>query len=482
MTSSPSTAVGDLAWVPGWMISDMVSRGELSATEVTTAFLERIEQIDGDLHSFITVSGDAAVALARALDETFAPGTRPGPLHGVPYSAKDNVLTKSVRTTFGSRLFESFLPDRDADVIARATRAGGVLVGKANLPEFSSWVRSRNLVSEECRNPWDLTRTSGASSGGSASAVAAGLVPISIGSDDGGSIRLPSALNGAFGLFPSPGRVPMGNAVVSGTVSQFGPISRDVRDAANFLDAIDGGTQFADDLERGIEGMRIAWISDHVDAEITDPRVVEVARAAAHRFVEAGATLEEPAVALVDAMGAMPALSRATSFQHAGVRPYDLPEWSRVTASPEWRTLLSPYMDPDRVNGTSPFLPEVAARQPAVLHAVVGQMMDLFADYDFLATPTIDQVAPVAPASWDNLYGPPGLTPQERVRSYVKYTLRVNFVGSPAGSIPCGFVDGMPVGLQLIGRPRADGDVLRAARAFEQLQPWAGHRPTAIAA
>src|SRR5262245_39115739 len=219
------TVATQLRWTPAHQIAEMIRLGEVSASEAMAGCLHRIEMLEPLLHSFITVSADHALKCAREID-AILPAERTGALLGVAFSAKDNVFTKDVRTTMASKLFETYQPKQDATVIERLALAGGVLVGKANLPEFSMWGRTRSLVAPECRNPWDVRRTSGGSSGGSGSAVAAGLVPISIGTDDGGSIRLPAALNGVFGLYPSPRQVPMERIVIGGRVSAAGPLTR----------------------------------------------------------------------------------------------------------------------------------------------------------------------------------------------------------------------------------------------------------------
>jgi len=226
-----------------------------------------------------------------------------------------------VRTTMASKLFEAHQPTEDATVIARLAGAGGVLLGKANLPEFSMWGRSGNLVSEECRNPWDVRRTCGGSSGGSGAAVAAGLVPISIGTDDGGSIRLPAALNGVFGLLPSPGRVPLDGVVIGGAISAAGPLTRDVRDAALFLEAMNPDEDFTSRLDIGIAGIRMAWAAEVDGVSPNDMRVVTCARNAAFALGQAGATVEEAGIVLVDSMGAAPRSPFPDLPTYGGLRP-----------------------------------------------------------------------------------------------------------------------------------------------------------------
>jgi Asp-tRNA(Asn)/Glu-tRNA(Gln) amidotransferase A subunit family amidase len=479
----------EIQWMPAWQLAELVRSGQLSARDLCSTILERISCQDGLLHSFVTVIPEHALDAAAALDDGFARGERSGAFRGVPYSTKDNLFTKGVRTTCGSRLLESFVPDQDAGSVRRMTEAGAVLVGKTNLPEFSSWRRSRNLVVGETVNPWDLSRSSGASSGGSAAAVAAGLVPISIGTDDGGSIRLPAALCGVFGFLPSPGRVPLDGTVVVGSVSQAGPLCRDVRDAAVFLDAMAdrssavGGAArdagFLASLDRGITGTRVAWVVEHVGDEVRDARVAEVAHTAAVSLGGAGAQVDEPEVAWVSAMGAMAPLTAENSAGFPGLRPSDVPEFRRAIEHTGWEELLSPYLTAERLlPRPSPSAADLAAHEVCRL-AVAGQLNELFATHDLVLTPTIDALPAPASSAWEPGYGRPGESDAETISAYVKYTLRVNIAGCPAASVPCGFVDGLPVGLQIIGRPGADHIVLRASRALEQLRPWAGVRPPA---
>lgn len=464
-----------IGWIPGHRIAEGIRGGSLSASEVVENLLRRTAAIEPRIHSFITVSAEHARERATRID-ALPRSEKQGNLLGAPFSAKDNILTAGVRTTMASRLLETFRPTSDAAVVSRLTAGGGVLLGKANLPEFSMWARSGNLVSEECRNPWDTRRTCGGSSGGSGAAVAAGLVPISIGTDDGGSIRLPAALNGVLGLMPSPGRVPLDGVVIGGSVSAAGPLTRDVRDAALFLDAMTPGEGYARGLDAGIAGLRIAWISEVEGIAVNDPRVVACARAGAVALARAaGTTVEEPGPPLVDSMGATPLSPFAEWPTYGGLRPWHLPEIQRIVGEVGWEGRLAPNARPGGVSGMETLSPSEAGEQRR--RRVVEQMDHLLARWDVLMTPTIDQIAPLIPDEWIYPYAPPEAGPGEAVRQYVKYTMRVNLAGCCAVSIPCGFVDGMPVGLQVIGRRGAELTVLRVARTFEQISPWAGARP-----
>lgn len=465
-----------LNWVPGHQIAQAIRDRRLSAREVVETVLHRIAVIEPSIHSFITIAAEIARKQAAQIDALPQP-EKPGALLGVPFSAKDNILTAGVRTTAGSQLLETFQPGKDAALIGRLGAAGAVLLGKANLPEFSMWGRSGNLVAVECRNPWDLRRTCGGSSGGSGAAVAAGLVPISIGTDDGGSIRLPAALNGVVGLFPSPGRVPLDGVIIGGMVSAAGPLTRDVRDAALVLDAMTPDAGFAQGMDAGIAGLRMAWISEVEGLATNDPRVVASARAGASVLAQAaGTALDEPAQPLVDALGAATAvLTPFPDATYGGLRPWHLPEIQRAIAEPGWEERLAPNARPDSVSGAEDAPPSEEAKQ--VLRRVVEQMDGILARWDLLLTPTIDQIAPLISDDWIYPYAPPEAGTEQAIRQYVKYTLPVNIAGCCAVSIPCGFVDGMPVGLQVIGRRGAELTLLRVARTFEKIRPWAGARP-----
>jgi Asp-tRNA(Asn)/Glu-tRNA(Gln) amidotransferase A subunit family amidase len=463
-----------LGWLPGHRIADLVRNRQVSASQVTEDFLRRIEAIDPLIHSFITIAADLARERAAAIDR-FPPERRKGAWLCVPFSAKDNVFTADIRTTMASRLFEHYRPAVDAALIASLLAAGGILIGKANLPEFSMWGRSGNLISDECRNPWDLRRTSGGSSGGSGAAVAAGLVPISIGTDDGGSIRLPAALNGVLGLFPSPGRVPMDGIVIGGAVSGAGPLTRDVKDAALFLDMFNSGESFAGRLDDGIAGLRMAWASEVENSAWNDLRVVECAHRAALSLAQAGAVIEDTGLVLTDTVGAAPLSPFPELPTFGGLRPWELAEMRQIVARAGWESRLAPNARPGGVSGeeTLPTSGDAEGRR----QLVVGQIRDVHQRWDVLLTPTIDQIAPVIPQDWSYPYASAEAGPMEAIRQYVKYTMRVNLAGCCAVSIPCGFVDGMPVGLQAIGRPGEELTVLRVARVLEQIMPWSDNRP-----
>src|SRR5437763_2214357 len=299
----------DLCFTPATELGRLIDARELSPVELVDAVLRRIERLNPVLNAYLTVAADPAREQARAAEGRALRGERRGPLDGIPYSIKDLEPTAGVRTTYGSKWFEHNVPAEDGAVAARLKATGGVLLGKTNTPHFGYKDMCDNLLGPPCRNPWNLERTSGASSGGAGAAVAAGLGPVAHGSDGAGSIRIPSALCGVFGLKPSYGRVPYHpNADYFATRSHNGPIARTVRDPAPPPGAM-AGPDHRDPLtidappedylaacEGDLAGLRVAWSPD-LGYGLVDPEVREIAERAARRFAELGCALEAPEIA-----------------------------------------------------------------------------------------------------------------------------------------------------------------------------------------
>ncbi|MED5401566.1 MAG: amidase family protein, partial [Planctomycetota bacterium] len=284
-------------------ISSAVRSGEISAVEVTEAILERIESVDTHLNAFCTSMADSARATALSIDEQVSRGEDPGRLAGVPISIKDNLYIEGERTTFGSKWFEDNVTSEDTPLVARLREAGAVLIGRTNSPEFGWKGATDNLVFGTTRNPWNTDRTPGGSSGGASAAVAAGMGPVGIGTDGGGSIRIPAAFCGLFGIKASFGRVPNYPATTVDSLRHKGPLTRTVGDAALVLDVIAGPDDrdslslpadtisYSEVLEEGISGWKIAYSPDMGFGEV-DPEVASLCAAAAERFSETGATVE----------------------------------------------------------------------------------------------------------------------------------------------------------------------------------------------
>lgn len=466
----------ELAWTPAWRLKEMFARRQLSPLEYARFLIARIERHQA-LGAFISTFPEQLLEQAKVASEKR--GELPL-LHGLPVSFKDTIFTKGLRTTLGSRIFENHVPATDSVASERVKQAGGIIFAKSNTPEFAMNRRSLNLVSREAVNPWDTTRTSGGSSGGAGVATAAGLGPLAVGTDGGGSIRLPSAFNGVFGLCPSRGRVPNGAGYFSAPNSIIGPITRDVRDAALLLQVLacvderDPFTMrsqppdYLADLEKGVRGIRMAWSPDLGRVFPEEPEIVPICHEAAMAFRTLGADYSEPSIRIED--------------PHDPMEPN--PEYSRAQVDARVRAVKPDYIDPftwlqkqsredqakvsiyvrdrsDRPNE----LDYAMSIPPEVRYRQRDRLEDLFKRIDLLLCPTITRRAFVC--------GKENVTPWQ----YTAYTHIVNVSGYCAASVPAGFYKGMPVGLQIMGRPGEEALVLRAARAFEKERPWAQSRP-----
>ena len=295
----------DLAFMPATTLAAAIRSRKLSPVEVTRAILERIERLNPRLNAYLTVDGEGAMQAARRAEQAVVDGAELGPLHGVPVSVKDLVCTRGLRTTFGSLLHQEYVPDHDAGAVERLREAGAIILGKTNTPEFGLMGTTENRLGEPCRNPWNPERTSGGSSGGAGSAVAAGLGPLALGTDGGGSVRIPSGFCGVFGLKPTFGRVPHHSDFGGwGTLSVTGPIARTVADAALMLDVMVGPhpedpyavpaprRPFRQAMKGDLHGLRAAWSGD-LGYGAVDPEVRRTAEAAARRFADFGCIVEE---------------------------------------------------------------------------------------------------------------------------------------------------------------------------------------------
>ncbi|MGF7233536.1 MAG: amidase [Frankia sp.] len=469
----------ELAWTPAWRLREMFQARTISPLEFAEYLLDRVNR-RADLGAFITVFPDELLRQAAAATEQLARGENLPLLHGLPVSVKDTIHTKGLRTTLGSKLFETYVPDREAVAAERLKKAGGIIFAKSNTPEFAMNRRSMNLVAREAVNPWDRTRTSGGSSGGAGVATAAGLGPLAVGTDGGGSIRIPAAFNGVFGLCPSRGRVPYGAEEFLTPTSCIGPMTRDVRDAAMLLQAMacvddrDPLTMrtpppdYQAELDHGVKGVRMAWSPDLGRVQPDVPEIVPICHEAARTFRALGADYSEPVLRVEDPFDL---LEQDTEYSPAQMDAYfrrfmpdyDTPFSWAAKLPPEKFAQLTIYMQdrtdrPTKLDYALSITPEVRYREKT-------RMDDLFSRIDVLLSPVITRPAFVC--------GRESATPWQ----YVAYTHIVNVAGYCAASVPAGFYQGMPVGLQIIGRPGEEDLVLRVARAYERERPWAQQRP-----
>lgn len=447
-------------------IRNAVVAGEVSITEALDETLAAIEKTDDKLHSFLTVDEDHARDQVRQLQERTAAGERPGPLWGVPFSVKDTYDTRGVRTTYGSRVYDRHVPEHDAELVRRIRQAGGILVGKTNTPEFAIYIRTVNDLQPETRNPWDLACTPGGSSGGAAASVAAGLTMIAVGSDGGGSIRVPAALCGCVGLMPSRGALPRtGGRIGTRRFSSGGPIALDARDA-HVLYQVMTGPYAEDGLSRGLlpPGIRqppgipatprVRWIGDS-GVPGAEGDVVTATHEAAAEFARShGGLLDEPGTSF-DAPGFSEAfydIMQADRFSTGG---------SQIFRDETANALLTEYGRHQFAKGSVVTGAAYSAAIENQLQAV-EHLERLLDGVDVVATPTVAFTAPRIPDET-------GLAlPEDARRGFVAFTFLLNYTGFPAVTVPCGTVRSMPVGLQLIGRPGSEDMLLSYAASFQE--------------
>jgi aspartyl-tRNA(Asn)/glutamyl-tRNA(Gln) amidotransferase subunit A len=467
-------AADDLCWMPASEMVGLFKTRKLSPVEVMRAVLARIERLNPRLNAFVTLTADQALKDARAAERALSrKGVRLGPLHGVPFSTKDLVTTKGIRTTFGTRLYADNVSAEDAPMVERMKAAGAIQLGKTNTPTFGWIGATHNLLFGVTRNPWNTERTPGGSSGGASAAVAAGLGPVAIGTDGGGSIRIPAAFAGIFGHKPSFGRIPIYPFSAAWSLSHVGPMTRTVTDAALMMNACAGPddrdqfslpadrTDYVAALRGGLKGLRVAWCVNPGYAPAVDPEVASACAKAARRFREFGCRVEE--------------------VKPGWPSPKDF--FLSIFCGSLGARLEAAL--PDRRADIDPGL---AALTDGVLRASPTRYVQawferlawnehprrLFERYDLLLTPTT--ACPPFPVGLDNPTEIAG-TPVEPYE-WIPYTFPFNMTGQPAASVPCGFTaDGLPIGLQIAGRRFDDATVLRASHAFERLEPWAARRP-----
>ncbi|TFZ05623.1 amidase [Ramlibacter henchirensis] len=462
MTAFPA----NLADAPAHRLARLFASGEASPVEACSAVLARIERFNPEYRAFVCVDAEGAQAAARASEARWQ-GKRPlGPLDGVPVSIKDLILTKGLPTLRGSFTIDESQPwDIDAPVAARLREAGAVLLGKTATPEFGCKGETNSPRTGFTRNPWNPARTPGGSSGGAAVAVALGMGPIAVGTDGAGSVRIPAAFCGNFGLKPSFGRVPAYPLSPFGTVAHLGPHTMDVRDAAlamNVLkrpDARDWTSLPPDDddytaaLEQGFAGLRIAWSPRLGYAQQVHPEVAAGVLAAVRSLEAAGARVEE-----VDP-GVEDPLEITTGLWFVGAWTV----WNTLTPQQQART------DPD-FRAQAELGSRLSALHVQQLHmrrgALGSHMRQFMERYDLLVTPSV-----AVPAFEIR---PPGSVPMssQAMLAWTPFSYPFNLTQQPACTVPCGLTaDGLPIGIQFVGPMFRDDLVLRAAAAQEAIRP-----------
>ena len=473
-------------------LHDRLRRGDLTSTELTQALFDRIEDTDGKIGAYLTVCRDRGMAEARAADARLADGDASSKLLGIPFALKDVLLTDGVPTTCASRMLQGFTPPFDATAVRRLKEAGAVLLGKTNMDEFAMGSSTENSGFSVTRNPWNPDRVPGGSSGGSAAAVAAGQCVAALGTDTGGSIRQPAAFCGVVGLKPTYGRVSrFGVVAYASSLDQVGPITRDVSDCALALQAIAGHDpadstsvdapvpDYAAELSRGASGLRVGVPREYFVAGM-QPEVEQAVRQGVREIEKAGAEAVEVSLPRTGyAVAAYYVI--ATAEASSNLARYD---GMRYGPRAQAEDLTSTYTK-SRSQG---FGPEVKRRIMLGAYVLSAGYYDAYYLKAQKARTLVRQDFESVLRQCDAIVTPTTPTTAFRIREMTEdplrmylsdiFTIPANLAGLPALSLPCGFDRaGLPIGMQIIGRPFDESTVLRLAHAFEQATDWHRRRP-----
>lgn len=434
--------------------ADALRARKVSSLELTNEALKKIASENPRLNAFITVTADAARARASAMDAELSHGIDRGPLHGIPIAHKDLVYTKGVRTTGGSKIYADFVPDHDADIAINLDHAGSVLVGKTNLHEFAYGITSNNPHFGPVRNPWNIECIPGGSSGGSGAAVAAGMLPMATGTDTGGSIRIPASFCGATGLKPTFGLISKRGVMPLGwTMDHMGPITRTVRDAAVSFHAMLGrNTGYVPPPHADIRGLRIGLPTNFYFDKL-DLEVAESVRKAVQTAAALGARIVDIKVPDMDSMNIVARVLQLAESASVHQRHFN----RRADIGPDVLTLL----DQGRlIKGTD----YVNAQRLRRIY--VQEFSKLWAGVDVIFTPTTPTPAPKIGQMTIQV----GSTEEDVRMTTTRLMRAINLLGIPALSIPCGFTkSNLPIGLQILGPPRAEDTILRVGAAIEDV-------------
>jgi amidase len=477
-SSVPPASDSDICFMSARQMADLIRQKKLSAREVMQAHLEQINRVNSKVNAIVTlVPEDQLMAQALAADESLARGSWLGPLHGLPVGVKDLHETQGIRTTYGSPLHRDFVPDFDCRVVQREKNAGAIVIGKTNVPEFGLGSQTFNPVFGPTRNPYDVTKTCGGSTGGGCVALACGMVPLADGSDMGGSLRNPPNFCNVVGIRPSPGRVPNVPSNLGWfTLSVPGPVARDVSDCAFFLSVLAGfdrrspisidqpGTQFAQPLAgRSFKGVRVAMFKDM--GLPWEPEIRSAVLAQRKVFESLGCIVEDAEPDFRDANECF------VAWRHWGIEAAfgDIFEANsgKLNEYVHWHVKEGRKL-------TGPQLSRLEVKRTA-LYQRMRQFME---KYEFFALP-VNQVLPfdVTTHYPTEIAG----VKMENYIAWMKSAYYISTVGNPAISVPCAFSEsGLPIGIQIVGRHNDDWGVLQMAYAFEQATNIGKRRPAIV--
>ncbi|MBY9020948.1 MAG: amidase [Candidatus Lokiarchaeota archaeon] len=470
----------DICFMSAFEMKEKIKTQELTSTEITETIIERIKKINPLINAYCTPTFDLARESAKNADETVKRNEEVGLLNGIPTSIKDLMLTKGIRTTYGSLLHENFIPDEDEVVVKRLKNAGCVILGKTNTPEFGSIALTNNKVFGETMNPWDIETNSGGSSGGAASSVAAGLGPLALGSDGGGSIRVPSSCCGVYGLKPTFGRIPRypHETIAFWTMDHYGPIVRYVEDAALMLNVMKGHhpgdlNSFPDDnidyttiFEDKPKKLKIGYSMSLGFGKLLEDEVKESVLNSVQKFEKYDWDVEESKLKIKNPGTAFKTL---VSVGYA----YDLYKENEnrpEVITPDLKASIRLGLDNNSMN---------IAKAREQRKGVYEVMHQYFKDYDVLITPTTP--CPAFKPEWlesGTTFPTIGKKTLSTI-SWMTFTYPFNMTGLPAASIPSGWTNSdLPIGMQIVGKRYDEKTVLQVSKAFEEVSPWQDKRPT----
>ncbi|MBD3193874.1 MAG: amidase [Candidatus Lokiarchaeota archaeon] len=466
----------EICYLPAYEMIEKIKTQELTSLQITEAIIERIERFNERINAYCTTTFDIARDSAKEADKAIKKGKNLPPLHGVPTSIKDLVLTKGIRTTFGCIIYENNVPEVDEVVIERLKNAGMVLLGKTNTPAFGHQAVTDNPIFGKTKNPWNLERTSGGSSGGAGASIATGMGPLALGSDGGGSIRIPSSFCGVYGLKPTYGRIPhYPSAGIKWTgLDHYGPIVRYVKDAALMLDVMAGpfegdrhslpknDIKYFDLVDIQPKNIKIGYSFNLGFIKAVNPEVEKVVMDSIKKFEDLNWTLEEIKMKLK-----RPEMTFNTLVT-AGLA-HDLESYLD-----EWQDRMSRNLVLMTQAGLSYSAVdlEAAMYQRKLIHEEIFKQ---FKNLDVILTPT----TAVYPFELGKMFPSKIAGKRASPVAWMSFTFPFNLTGNPAASIPCGWSsEGTPIGMQIIGKRFKEETVLQVSRAFEKIQPWQDKRPT----
>ncbi|MCG7521953.1 amidase [Ruegeria sp. Ofav3-42] len=471
------TSQEDLCFSSPRALAALIRQKKLSSVEVVSAFYDRIDAINPKINAICTlIPREDALELAKQADEAVSRGDELGALHGLPLAVKDTADVEGMVTTYGSPLLVDNVAAKDSIYVDRLRKAGTLFIGKTNVPEFAAGSHTYNDVYGITRNPYNLDKSAGGSSGGAGAALAAGLLPMADGSDMGGSLRNPGAFNNVIGYRPSIGRVPgIRSAGWQSVLATEGPMGRTARDTADLLAVMAGpdprdplsinepGAVFIGDLSRGFAGAKVAWIGDQLEGVEFEKEVLDVCRDSLKHVREMGCTIEEAAL---DASEALDAFHVDRGFVFAELaKQIPRSEWSKVKEGVVWNFEYGLGLTiEDFLRGS-----DIRTR-------IYQNVIALLSQYDFIILPTTQVLPFDVEMDWvREINDKPMATTHHWMASCIVMTL----TGLPSVSVPGGFSkDGLPVGLQVVGGFKKDFDLLQFTHAFEQVSGYGRQRPT----